>query len=598
LPVVAAFLLGLTLIMTWPLATKLNSSIPGWPGDNFAFLYKLWWFRNGLLEGDQSPRYDFGQGENSFLNTVPGVPLGALFGDVVSYNLLTILSFVISGLGAYLLVRELSGSKRAALLGSVAFAFCAYRMAQYAGHLELLGTGWIALSFYFLERMLKARKLKHGALMGLCLALTAVGSWSYAYMMCIALAAYAIARLWTLRHKVSLRKLVRPILAGLVVLAAITVPTALPSLELWRQSGISYNAKSSDEFSAAPTDYLTPNQLHPVWREQFMRAQAQRPIHETSLYLGLVPTAIALVGWTLHRRRRTTDITQNPKIKIQISTWKVWVGLLGVVLVLSLGSTLQWTYGQVRWPMAGGSTPIPLPGRILYDWLPFYASMHFFARFGILVVLAIAVLMGFGWVSIQKHTVARSEGSKFKIQNSKLGRWLIAPTLCLLLADLWTAPFQWGSSRVEPSDTSKFLASAPPGGVIQMPLPASLSVPMQSDLAPYWSTYYHKPTTYGYDTVEPLEWRASRPALEKFPGDEALDVLKRWGVRYVVVSANGYREHWQERYEYLKSLPSLKHLADLREHRVWDVDPAILDARPDLEQYALDDTQALFELLP
>jgi len=604
LPAVALFLLALTLAMTWPLATRLGDTMPGWPGDNFAFLYKLWWFRTALLETHQSPLFDpnsyspfgfsLGQGEPTFLNTIPGVPIGALFGDVASYNLLTILSFVISGLGAYLLVREISCSKGAALLASVAFAFCAYRMAHYPGHLQQLGTGWIALTFYFLERTLKTRSIKHGALMGLCLALTALGTWYYAYMVGLAVAVYAIVRLWTMRREISITSLVRPALAGVAVLAVVAGPAALPSLELWRKGGLTHSAKAADEFSASPTDYLIPNQLQPIWGDPSMRAQSERPIHESSLYLGLVPVAIALAGWALSRRRRAEgskqDIEiQNPKSKIQNPHWRVWAGLLALIIVLSLGLTLHGPQGQVQWTMAGGSTPIPLPGRILYDWFPFYSSMRVYARFGILAALAVVVLMGLGWVALSTH------GGNWVRRNS---RWLVIPAMCLLLADLWTAPFQWGSSRVEPTETSKYLAAAPPGSIMQFPLSGTLSAPAQSGPALWWGTYYHKPITYGYDTFEPLPWRAERPALEEFPDAKALDVLREWGVRYIVVSANGYQEHWQGTYEYLKSRPDLKHLADFHERRTWDVDPAILDARPDLEEYALSDTQAVFELLP
>ena len=599
LPAVALFSLILTLAMTWPLATELNSAMPGWPGDNFAFLYKLWWFRTALLVTHQSPLFDpnsyapfgfsLGQGEPTYLNTVPGVPLGALFGDVASYNLLTIASFVISALGAYLLVRELTGSKGAALLGSVAFAFCAYRMAHYPGHLQQLGTGWIALTFYFLERTLKTRKVKHGALMGLCLALTALGTWYYAYMVGIAVAVYAIARLWTLRREVSLRSLALPALAGVIVLAVIAGPAALPSLNLWRQGGLTHSAKAADEFSAAPTDYLIPNQLQPVWGRPSMQAQSDRPIHESNLYLGLVPMAIALTGFILYRRRPKDDLNNNPKSKIQNPKFKIWAALLALIIVLSLGLTLHWSQGQVLWPMAGGTTPIPMPGSLLYDFFPFYSSMRVYARFGILAVLALVVLMGLGWV------VLREQDNGWL---RRYGKWLIVPVMCLLLADQWTGPYQWGSSRVEQTETSKYIAAAPPGSVMQMPLSGSLSAPAQSGPALYWSTYYKKPITYGYDTFEPLAWRAARPALEQFPDSAALAVLRDWGVHYIVVSANGYGSHWQGTYDYLKSLPSLKHLADFHERRTWDVDPAILDARPDLEEYALSDTQAVFELLP
>ncbi len=595
---VALFSLVLTLIMTWPIVTELNSTLPGWPGDNFAFLYKLWWFRTALLVTHQSPLFDpnsyapfgfsLGQGEPTYLNTVPGVPIGALFGDVASYNLLSIASFVIAALGAYLLVRELTGNKGGALLASVAFAFCAYRMAHYPGHLQQLGTGWIALTFYFLERMLKTKSIKHGALMGLCLALTALGTWYYAYMVGIAVAVYALIRMWTLRREVSVRSLVLPTLAGILVLAVIAGPAALPSLELWRQGGLTHSAKAADEFSAAPTDYIIPNQLQPVWGASSMRAQSERPIHESSLYLGLIPAFIALSGWLLYRQRTKED-DSGSRVQNQSTKFRVWAGLLGLIVVLSFGLTLHWLQGQMRWPMAGGSTPIPMPGQLLYDWFPFYSSMRVYARFGILATLAMVVLMGLGWAALRMHS---------KGWLKKNGGWLIVPAMCLLLADVWTGPYQWGSSRVEPTETSKFIAAAPAGSVMQMPLSGSLSAPAQSGPALYWETYYHKPITYGYDTFEPLAWRAARPALEEFPKSPAIDQLKAWGVRYIVVSANGYGSDWQGTLDYLKGVPNLKHLADFHEPRTWDVDPAILDARPDLEEYAQSDTQAVFEIMP
>ncbi|HYP20329.1 MAG TPA: hypothetical protein VEY08_09660, partial [Chloroflexia bacterium] len=155
-PAVGALVGLLSLVMTWPLVVRMASAMPGWPADNFAFLYKVWWFRTAIFEEGKWPLFDpnsyapFGfdlaQGEPTLLNTVPGAVIGAIFNDVVAYNLLALATFVVSGIGGYLLVKELSGSKAAGLLGAVGFAFCPYRLTQLAGHLQLLGTGWIALT--------------------------------------------------------------------------------------------------------------------------------------------------------------------------------------------------------------------------------------------------------------------------------------------------------------------------------------------------------------------------------------------------------------------------------------------------------------------
>ncbi len=83
-----------------------------------------------------------------------------------------------------------------------------------------------------------------------------------------------------------------------------------------------------------------------------------------------------------------------------------------------------------------------------------------------------------------------------------------------------------------------------------------------------------------------------------FPADAALDALKGWGVRYIVVSGNAYGADWPGTLAYLKTLPHLRYLADFRERGMWDVDPQVLDARPDMEEYSAPDTPAVFELVP
>jgi hypothetical protein len=580
MPVVGAFVGLLSLVMTWPLVGRIASAMPGWPADNFAFLYKVWWFRTAIFEQGRWPLFDpnsyapFGfdlaQGEPTLLNTVPGAVIGAVFNDVIAYNLLALATFVVSGIGGYLLVKELSGSKTAGLLGAVGFAFCPYRMTQLAGHLQLLGTGWIALTFYFAERTLRTRMVKHGAFMGLSLALTALGAWYYAYMVGLAIAVYFLVRWWLLRREARVREMVKPVLAAGVALMLVAGPVAVPSLSLWGQGRLTHSAKAADEHSAAPVDYIIPNTLHPVWGEASIRAHAEENVLETSLYLGLVAVVIAVAGWLVVRGVKGEGLGVRA----------VWLGMLVGAVVLSLGLTLHGLAGQVLVGEGAGRSPITLPGRLLYDWLPLYSSMRAYARFGVLAALAVVVLMGLGWAAL-----LRQPGW------ARRGQWLTLVATCLLLADFWSAPYAWGTTRVEPTEASKFLSAAPPGLVMQMPLASSQSGP-----ALFWGTYYDKPISYGYDTFEPAEWRAARDTLQAFPDDATLDLLKSWGVRYIVVSANAYGPDWPGYGDFLKGLPRLRHLGNFQEKRTWDVDPRVLDARPDLVDYVLPDTLAVFEL--
>src|SRR6266550_3974398 len=38
------------LVWTWPLAIHFHDHIPGTPGDNFSFLWNLWWMRHVLAD--------------------------------------------------------------------------------------------------------------------------------------------------------------------------------------------------------------------------------------------------------------------------------------------------------------------------------------------------------------------------------------------------------------------------------------------------------------------------------------------------------------------------------------------------------------------
>ncbi len=582
LPIVGGATGLLAVGATWPLVTRLSDSLPGWPADNFAFLYKLWWFRTALLEEHRSPffdpgsyapfGFDLGQGEPTLANAIPGVLLGAISNDVVAYNLLALASFVVSGVGAYLLVKELTGSRLAAMLSALAFAFCPYRMSQFAGHLQLLGTGWIALAFYFLERLLRTGKARDGVFLGLSFGLAALSAWYYAYMVGLALGLYLLLRVVLGGYRGNVRRLAGGLVAGAAVFLTLASPVALPSFQLWAQGGLTHSAKAADEHSAAPADYMVLNPLQPVWGEAGMRAHAEQNVIESALYAGVPLSCVIISGCVLLLGR-----VQRSERRL----WGAWLALAAVAFVLSLGLTLHDANGQVRVGQAG---VIPLPGQLLYDWLPLYSSMRAFARFGVIVALALTVLFGLVWAASLRH------GPPMVRRNPTMATLLLA---LLLLADFWTGPYAWGTSRVEATDTARFLAQQPAGVVMQMPLDSSQSGP-----ALYRRVQTGKPVAYGYETFEPPAWRAERDNLQEFPDEASFEVLRKWGVRYVVVSGKPYGADWLGVLDYLKSLPQMRFLAEFQDRTVWQVDPQVLDARPDMGEYATPDDTAVFELLP
>src|SRR5439155_15541018 len=137
-----------------------------------------------------------------------------------------------------------------------------------------------------------------------------------------------------------------------------------------------------------------------------------------------------------------------------------WLLVLVVSILLSLGLTLHGLGGQVS--LTGPGTngragPIPLPARLLFDWLPLFSSMRAYARFGLVAMLALAALMGIAWSRLARVWPRRAA-------------WATLLAAACLLADFWTAPYAWGTTRVEETAAARYLASAPPGTIMQMPL--------------------------------------------------------------------------------------------------------------------------------
>src|SRR2546422_407680 len=91
-----------------------------------------------------------GQPSLGAIGSGPGVTL-------VRYNLLFLFSYSLAFTGAYLLAREVGLDWGGAAVAGAAFAFCPWRLSQ-TDHLNILSTGGIPLTFFFLIRGWRTRR--------------------------------------------------------------------------------------------------------------------------------------------------------------------------------------------------------------------------------------------------------------------------------------------------------------------------------------------------------------------------------------------------------------------------------------------------------
>ena len=558
--VFAAFAL-LSVLATWPLAAHLSDGVLGPPGDNYEYVYKIAWFKTALLERGQSPLfqpdvfypagYDVSLSETTLSNMAMALPFAILWGEVAAYNLTILLSFALSGWAMYWLARHLTGSKIGGAVAGLIFAFSAYRMAHLgAGHLPLMGTQWIPLVFLFAERACHSRRIRDGALAGLFFGLTALSSWYYAYMVGLFLAVFAVLRWAQARRESAPRgggfmRAVAAILAFVVVAGAMMLPAAIPLLRNAGAGTTEYtNLAYIDQWSASVSDFLWPSVFHPVWGSALADAYIPN-IHEGMLYLGWIGLALALIA--LWKRRQ-------PGLRAY-----AWLGLIG--LILALGTTLHLAGGPLRIPVPDGvaqafsramywltgkaalnplsfgkmdvpgTVVIPMPTLLLYLFFPFFSAMRVPARFGLMAILAVAVLAGGGAAWIAERAKTRPL------------RLALGTALALLLAlDLASAPFPLGYSEARSQHVDVWLAAQPkPSPVAQFPLDRTwYGYPL------YQQRFHGQPIAYGYGTFVPPDFRQAEQILQAFPDAQAFDWLQRNSVKIILLAQNSLGGRWDE----------------------------------------------------
>ena len=533
---VTVYFIIMTIIMTWPLAKYMSHSIVGTIGDNIYFIWLIEWFQKALFELHKSPLFvpflNYPQGWYlAYTDITPamvliGLPAGIIAGSTFGYNFAMLASFVLSGLGMYLWVYKLTKNNAAGIIAGTAFAFLPYRMAHFLiGHLNLVGTQWFPFYFWGLTDLIYQNKFswKPILLASVSLGLIGLTSIYYLYMTVLVSVAFILGALILVN-----RGLIRDMQfwKRLTFFVLISVPligiAIFPYLQIYRSGGMPSRPISYvSQFSASPTDFVLPSTLH-FLVGQWVQDHFDRSMWvEGTLYLGIIVSGLALLAFIFQRK-----LPQRGLVNLL-----VWSGFFA--FVLALGTDLHWLGHPIervpefisRWLSRPDAT-IPLPGYFLFKFLPFYAKMRVWMRFGIFVFVFADALAGIGiaWLCTRVRP-----------------RWRFALCLGLLvlvIIDFYSTPFK-EFSRIESRPIDTWLAMQPgKGAVVQFPFEL-----VEDQEQVYYTLTYNKPFVGGFfNAFPPEQYQRIRPILSNFPDLESIDLLKELGVEYILVDSSYYSD--------------------------------------------------------
>jgi len=605
--VVLITFVALSALMTFPLVQGLGTHILGAPapGDNFEYLYKVYWFKQALFDLQVSPffnastfypsGYNVTLSETTLSNTIPALPLTLLWGEVVAYNVAMWVTFVLSGFGMYLLIVHLTRNQLAGVFSGIAFALCPYRMAHLgAGHLPLMGTQWLPLLILYLDRMVTRGQKRDAVMAALFYSLGALSAWYYAYMFALAGLLYVLIRARPWGQYLWQPHFAKSALTFAVVCLLVLGPFALPMTQVWNEGERPQSLRYVDHFSASVLDLFYPNVMHPLWGVWLAERYSQN-INENMLFVGFVPLALAVVAW-IRRQDRTST---------------AFGGLSFVFAVLALGTTLHWAGSPVYVPVppsvervftaamsvlstrlamypissyslrVAGMVYLPLPTLFLYLCLPFFSAMRVWGRFGLVTLFGVAVLGGYGLHTLQKSV-------------SLPRRWApLALALCgLVILEFAPVPYALGACRVEPRAVDEWLAGQPDDfAILELPLSKALN-----GRTLYAMRTHNKKIVSGYGTFFPRTFIDNRPVLEAFPNAASLALLRDWDVRYVLLGATSYGEQWPQLQDTLSTSPDLRHVRTFDDQPIYEGD-RLLRLLPGTEQAFVVDRIYVYEVL-
>lgn len=205
---------------------------------------------------------------------------------LVTYNLVTLLTFVLSAATMYLLVYRVSGSAAGAFIAGLAYGFAPFRISQLP-HIQMLAGFWAPLALFGLHAFLDSGRRRWLALFAASWALQAAAN-GYALVFLSVLIG-----LWVLWFVVAPRKWkeLAMIAAAAVAGAVPLVPILLKYITVHRYHGFARGADEIQQFSADLAGLLCAPPSLTFWG--WLRV-ACRP--EAELFPGAVLSALVIAA--------------------------------------------------------------------------------------------------------------------------------------------------------------------------------------------------------------------------------------------------------------------------------------------------------------
>jgi len=376
---VAALLIycALTMVYFAPSLGVFGSHIIGPPEDNMGGYWNLWYSNEMVVRGEESLTHTnmlyFPEGTSmyyfawSFYNFAISVLLWIVMSPAAVFNLIILHSYPLAGLGAFLLVRYITGNSLVAIVGGFIFAFSPYHFGKSLHHGNLNAIQFIPFFVLYFIRAIREGGAGNLALASLFFFLTSMCDWNY----------MVIAGYFVLFGYVYLAVSRRQwIVKDYIVKAAVVVGATHLVVSPWLIEMVKLGLKTSDvegsglnTFVADFAGLFIPGAFH--WAGQLPLIKEANQSYtgnawESASYLGIAAMVVVVAAFPTTRKLAA----------------KWWLGFAAFV-VMALGPQLHFL---------GKLLPVGLPYTVI-AYLPFLSNVRATGRFMVFAYLFWAVIV-------------------------------------------------------------------------------------------------------------------------------------------------------------------------------------------------------------
>jgi hypothetical protein len=509
---VVGFFAAIAIATTYPLIVHVASALPAGLGDPALVTFLLAWDADRMAHGFRGfweapylfPHpHTLAYSEHMLGVAVFTAPFEWLSRNpVLAYNIAFLGSYVLAGLGVYLLARLLWDRSDAACLAGLAFVLSPYRMGQLT-HLQVLMAGWMPLSLWALHRYLTGGSRRALAVFASAFLLQALSNGYYLFFFSCAVAVVIAVEL--VRPRLPRRRLLGDLAVVAAGIGAVLWPFAWTYILVQRQNAFHRGGDEFFRYAARLGDYLTTGPGGWTWGGLLRVGEPER-----QLYPGIFAIGCAVLGViTAFTSRRIVPAVDRPA-RIR--------GVVSYVLIVLVGLSLSLGPGEWR------------PYGVLLRFVPGFSGMRVPARAGVVAHLGLAVLAAAGAAQVLERLPRRLA----PIMAVALGAVIVIEGRSALTVD----PFPPVDQRLD-RPAYEWLRDSPPGAAIE------LRIAQQNDFHPFTLFYQFNTLIHRHRIVNGYSGWPS--ILQEFLGGpaapfddpaavpEVLRALRAIGIRYLLL---------------------------------------------------------------